>query len=73
MKQKLLRISPTQTTRIQCRAVHVALVLETVDASGEVIRETVTQPQKVLRPFWATLPQTITQIVAELNATPKKG
>lgn len=60
---------PMARPRLQCRALMVALVLETVREDGEVIAEAVTPPQKMLRAYWPDLPETVAQLVDELNAS----
>lgn len=59
--------------RYQCRAVIVQLVIETVDGDGEVIAEALMEPRKVLRSTWASLPDAIAQVVAQINAAQKES
>lgn len=50
----------------------VALIIETVDASGEVLEEALAPAQKVLRPHWAALPETIREMMNQLNTTARQ-
>ena len=58
--------SPTITVR--CRALVIQMVLEQVDAEGQVIGETVTQPQRLFPKFWADLPAQVEAAVTKANA-----
>jgi len=56
---------------IRCRAVQIALVLETIDADGQVLGEAVTPPQTLFPKFWPELSAQVAAAVARLNAPPE--
>lgn len=54
-------------TTVRCPALLISMVLETVDANGDVVQEAVTQPHKLLRKYWDEIRTQVDAAMVQVN------